>query len=117
MKKNVINIYDKYNLNPEITRHILKRNGFYYDYSNKFYTAHFDIYKNIFCLVINIDIDEKWIGYQVINSDHGNIYSSYYYREFGKDDVLRKMDREIKNVLNALENKHILQKKGTKRNE
>lgn len=115
MKKNII--FDKYELIPSLTKTDLKNNGFHYNFEYKFYTTEFNLYRNLFKLVINIDLNESWVGFQVIHTEHNMLYPAYYDREYGTNNIVKQIDRSVRRILKDLEKLNILQKKGTKRNE
>lgn len=87
----------KYKLNPDITESQLKNIGFRH---NRYKCW---VYKDIIQLIIDIDIPNKWWGYQIWNTDLSMQYTPYYFREYGIDNVVKTIDRKINSIFKEFE--------------
>ena len=101
-------IFKQYKLNPLVTKNILKKFGFHYDYRNNHYVYTESLYKDIITLQVSIDEEQSWISYTVMDNDHECIYAPYYNTEFGKNKLINKFDKNIKKILKRMENNKII---------
>lgn len=69
------------------------------------------VYKDIIQLIIQVDLDEKWWGYQVYNVDTQSLYAPYYDRDCGKHLEVDEIDRNIKKVMKKLVKENIFKEK------
>lgn len=110
-------IFKPYKLNPLVTKNILRKFGFHYDYKNDHYVYTESIYKDIIDLQVSVDIEQNWISCIVMDGDHECIYAPYYNTEFGKNKLLNKFNKNIKKILKQLENNKIITKMEDDENE
>lgn len=100
-------IYDNYELCANLTEEQLRKFGF------KHGTYRCDVYKNLiqfFMYIGSEDDDVSW-SYQIQNVDSNSIYIPYYDREYGKNDVVKKVDGKVKKIFDELVRNGILQAK------
>ena len=95
---------DRYEVCPNINEKILREEGF------KHGTYRCYIYKQSVQLAVYIDIEDNWWSYQIYNADSDSLYAPYYNRAYGLNDVVVKIDDEVKKILNEMVKKNILRK-------
>lgn len=89
----------------DITKAQMKRIGFKYDYDLDDYVYKFPVYsyKNIPLVFCKLGIDEEtkrvWLGMYDANNV---MYSSYYDREYGKNSIIKNIEKAISKELNKL---------------
>lgn len=98
-----MNIKRKYKLNKSVTENKLLKNGFSINHTYQCF-----VYKDLIKLVLNIDIDEKWWNYKIIDVSTNELYSPYYNREFGNSDVVELVDIKLEQVLKEMVRNKIL---------
>ena len=92
----------KYKLNPDITESQLKNIGFRH---NRYKCW---LYKDIIQLIIDIDIPNKWWGYQIWDTDLNMQYTPYYLRDYGINNVVKTIDRKINSIFKEFEKEQLL---------
>lgn len=110
-------VFKSYKLNPLVTKNILKKFGFHYDYKNNHYVYTESLYKDVISLQISVDDEQNWISCIVMDNDHECIYAPYYNTEFGKNKLLNKLNKNIKKILKRMENNKIITKMEDSKNE
>lgn len=101
-----MNCSDKYKLNKNIASETLYKN----DFRNGVFKRY--IYKNIIQLIIGVDVNENDWYYQVYDVDHDTLFSQYYDREYGKNDVVKELDKKVDKIFKEMVKKNILVKRG-----
>ena len=96
-----MNISKRYKLNPDITESQLKNIGFRH---NRYRCW---LYKDIIQLIIDVDIPNKWWGYQIWNTDLSMQYTPYYFREYGIDNVVKIIDRKVNSIFKEFEKEQL----------
>lgn len=66
----------------------------------------------MFEFIINVD-GTKW-DYQILDDCNKSLYCSYYNREYGKNELVERLDNSVVDILNELIDKGILKRKGDK---
>ena len=99
-----------YRVNKEINEAMLKVNNYRYS-TYKCY-----IYKDFIQFVIHINIEEKDWDYQVIDVCNESLYTPYYDREFGKNNIICELDKKIENIINEMIKSKIFIKNGDDHN-
>lgn len=88
-----------------LTKEKKKELGFKYDYELGDYVLKFTVYKYgkiplIFC---KLGIDEETnIIWHCIYDANNSLYTPFYNREYGRNTIVPKIDKEIKKKLNEL---------------
>lgn len=95
---------EKYKLSKNLTALKLRKNGF------KNGTYRCNVYKDMFYFLMVIDKDNNDWFYQVVDKDN-NIYTQYYDREYGINEVVEKIDKVINEVINEMVKEKILEVK------
>lgn len=98
-----MNIKRKYKLNKSVTENKLLKNGFSINNTYQCF-----VYKDLIKVIINVDIDEKIWGYKIVDVSTSDLYSPYYYRNFGKSDVVELIDVKIEQILKEMVRNKIL---------
>lgn len=98
-----MNVKRKYKLNKSVTENKLLNNGFSINHTYQCF-----VYKDLIKLVLNIDIDEKWWNYKIIDISTNELYSPYYNREFGNSDVVELIDIKLEQILKGMVRNKIL---------
>lgn len=98
-----MSINKKYKLNKYVTTNRLLKNGFSINNTYQCF-----VYKDLIKLVLNIDIDEKWWNYKIIDISTNELYSPYYNREFGNSDVVELIDIKLEQILKEMVRNKIL---------
>ena len=99
-----------YRVNKEINEAMLKVINYRYG------TYKCCIYKDLIQLVIHINIEEKEWDFQVIDTDYNMLYAPYYNREYGKNKIIKELDKKIDNIIDELVEAKILIKNGDENN-
>lgn len=100
-----MNLEEKYIVNKHATEDILSENGFRHGVFKCF------VYKDIIQLIVRVDLEEQWWGYQVYNLKALCTYHPYYDRGYGKHLELEEIDRKVNKIMRELEKAKILKKK------
>ena len=98
-----MNIKRKYKLNKSVTENKLLKNGFSYNHTYQCF-----LYKDLIKLLLNIDIEERWWNYKIIDVSTNELYSPYYNREFGNSDVIELVDIKLEQILKEMVRNKIL---------
>ena len=98
-----MSINKKYKLNKYVTTNRLLKNGFSINNTYQCF-----VYKDLTKMIVNVDIDEKIWGYKIVDVSTGDLYSPYYYRNFGKSDVVELIDVKIEQILKEMVRNKIL---------
>ena len=98
----------KLQLNKTITKDILKQNGF------RGTTYRCFVFKDEIELCLYIDLNDSSWYYQIINISDGKLYPGYYERDFGRSDVVKKIDKNLENILKEMIKQNIFVKKKKK---
>lgn len=93
----------KYKVN--LTNEKKKELGFKYDYELGDYVLKFTVYKYgkiplIFCK-LGIDEETNMIWHCIYDASN-NLYTPYYNREYGRNNIVPKIEKEVKKKLNEL---------------
>ena len=96
-----MNLKTTYTLKNNIDDGLLVDNGF------KKGTFKCFIHKDIVQLIVHINLDEKEWDYQIYDIDHDFPYVHYYNREFGVNNVVKRIDRKIDKIFKEFENGNI----------
>lgn len=81
-----------------LTHQELKDKGFRYSQENQYYTYNFPVHKYNKKPVITCQVfvyEDNTIKYDVINASNGELYSSYYNKEYGRNDLSNKINKII----------------------
>lgn len=95
-----------YKVNKNIDENKLNKNGFKYGTFRRF------VYKNIIQFVIHIDLENMDWDFQVCDVNHNSYYMAYYNRQYGKNEIINIIDKQIEKIINELEKNKILIKNG-----
>lgn len=101
-----MNMIEKYRLNPKVTDKQLNEFGFKQGRFKSY------VYKKMLQLVIYIDTDDNWWTYQVHDVNVGTLYVPYYNKRYGKNELIEKIDKKIKNTIDQMLEKNILTRQG-----
>lgn len=99
-----------YKVNKEINETMLRTKGYRYG------TYRCYIYKNLIQFVIHINIEEKKWDFQVIDTDYNSLYIPYYDREYGKNKIVKELDKKIESIIKEMVEEKILIKNGDENN-
>ena len=66
------------------------------------------LYKDIIQLIIMIDSEKSKWEYQVLDICNKSLYAAYYNREYGRNKLLDKIDKQVQNIINELVKNNIL---------
>lgn len=106
-----MDILNKYKVSTDITKDILTKAGFQNGY-NRYW-----IYNRLIRMDVGIDIEDSWWTYQIVNADDGSMYSAYYYRKYGNNEVVKDLDKQVSKIISKLVRQDILVKKKKHRKE
>lgn len=95
-----------YTYKVNLTKEQKKELGFRYDYELGEYVLKFAVHKYcqiplIFCKLGIIDEAENMVWYCIYDAND-NLYAPYYNREYGKNSIVPKIEKEIKDKLNKI---------------
>lgn len=101
-----------YKPHKTVTEEMLINNGF--KNIDGFYSYKFPVYKDtkktsLLWGVINLDLENKYCYVTVVNSAN-NIYAAFHNREYGKNEVVTKIDQSIAEQINKFVKAKILYK-------
>lgn len=102
----MLKLQDKYKVNKSVTESILKTNGF----KNGVHKCY--IYKDIIMLFVTIDTNKFLWDYQVHDVNNDTPYAQYYDREYGKNTLIKELDKKIIGIFDEMVKSKILTKKG-----
>lgn len=94
----------KLQLNKTVTKDKLKQNGF------RGNTYRCFVFKDEIELRLYVDLSDFSWYYQIVTSD-SKLYPGYYERDFGRSDVVKKIDRKLENILKEMIKQNIFVKK------
>lgn len=95
----------KLQLNKTVTRDNLKQCGF------KGTAYRCFVFKDEIELRLYVDLNDFSWYYQIINTSDGKLYPGYYERDFGRSDVVKKIDKKLENILKEMIKQNIFVKK------
>lgn len=95
-----------YHVNENTNESILSKNGFRYGTLKKF------VFKDLIQLIVHIDLETFDWDYQVWDVCNNSYYMGYYDREYGRNEIAKKIDKKVNDIINELERKEILIKDG-----
>ena len=94
--------YEKQKVNRKLTCEDLQKFGF----KNGLLRQH--IYKNLIDIVLKIDLDNETWYYQIIDNDTNSLYVNYYNREYGNNELVDQLDKEVEKFFNKIRRNKIL---------
>ena len=94
--------YEKQKLNRKLTCEDLQKFGF----RNGLLRQH--IYKNLIDIVLKIDLDNETWYYQIVDNDTNGLYVNYYNREYGNNELVDQLDKEVEKFFNKIRRNKIL---------
>ena len=94
--------YEKQKLNRKLTCEDLQKFGF----RNGLLRQH--IYKNLIDIVLKIDLDNETWYYQIVDNDTNSLYVNYYNREYGNNELVDQLDKEVEKFFNKIRRNKIL---------
>lgn len=94
---------EDYKVNKAVCNEISK-----YGFRNEI--RHIWLYKDLIQLIIMIDSEKlKW-EYQVLDICNKSLYAAYYNREYGRNKLVEKIDKQVQNIMNEMVKNKILTK-------
>ena len=93
---------EKYRLSPNLTRKQLIDSGF-----DRFGIYRKWLYGKSVQLEIEVDFEEMNYTYNIIDVNNKQIYIPYYNNEYGSNQVLNKVNRNVKEAFRELSKKGI----------
>ena len=94
--------YEKQKINRKLTCEDLQKFGF----RNGLLRQH--IYKNLIDIVLKIDLDNETWYYQIVDNDTNSLYVNYYNREYGNNELVDQLDKEVEKFFNKIRRNKIL---------
>lgn len=101
-----MDIQNRFKLNPNITDKQLKDVGFR-KFGSHSYSYKCWIYKTAIQLKIEIDLEEEWYGFQIYDTDTNDLYTPYYDRTYGINDIVKILDKKVSSVFKELNKENI----------
>lgn len=100
-----MNYLDKYKLNKK---------GFYNLYKCGFRNGTYkkSIYKDMIQFIIKIDEENNTWEYQVLDLTSNSLYTGFYNREYGRNQLVKELDNQINKIFRELIRKNIFEKRG-----